>query len=349
MSISNFIISLKYTAWRDVDIMKENKKGAILAILKVLQEYSDEEHYLTQQDIIDHLAKDPYNIKLERKSVSDSLKILGSDPFNYDIIKKDKAGYALGERLLDASQIKFLDDAIVSSRVLTQHDAKKILDALNSTMSKHEQLNFDITKTPALSKPNDLNKIFYTISIIQEAMRNKKKFSFIYLEYKEDGKLHSKKENDRRYYASPYYLVNNLGKYYLLCGMGRHGGITTFKVDYISNPIIEEDDMVPMDSEDKFDITKYQREHIYMYDDETFDVRIKIEKPSYIADVMDWFGSEADIKKDEGDGFFYFTVKSDKNSIIYWLLQYGDKFTLVSPDSLIEDLKKALRDQLAKY
>lgn len=33
--------------------MIENKKASILLILKVLQEYSDEDHFLTQQDIID--------------------------------------------------------------------------------------------------------------------------------------------------------------------------------------------------------------------------------------------------------------------------------------------------------
>lgn len=335
--------------------MGEGKKGAILAILKVLQEYTDEEHYLTQQDIINILKENPYNIQLERKSVSDSLAILGSDPFNYDIIKKGKAGCALGERLLDNSQLKYLNDAIASSKVMTQDDAKKIIKSLNSTSSKYERMEFDINKTPIMSKTgrSELNKIFYTISIIQEAIKNKKMFSFIYLEYKDDGQLHSKKEGNKRYYASPYYLVNNLGKYYLLCGMGSHASITTFKMDYISDPKIEEDsDIVPMESDPKnngFNITQYQKEHIYMYDDVTMEVKVKIEKPSYISDVKDWFGSEARIYKNNLDNYFYFSVKSDKKSMLYWLLQYGDKFTLISPSSLVEDLKKALKAQLSKY
>ena len=54
--------------------MIENKKASILLILKVLQEYSDEEHFLTQQDIIDKVDE-LYGIELERKSVAFSISL----------------------------------------------------------------------------------------------------------------------------------------------------------------------------------------------------------------------------------------------------------------------------------
>ena len=48
--------------------MIANKKTSIILILKVLEEYSDENHYLTQQQIIDKVDE-LYGIELERKSV----------------------------------------------------------------------------------------------------------------------------------------------------------------------------------------------------------------------------------------------------------------------------------------
>ena len=55
--------------------MIENKKSSIILILKVLEEYTDEEHLLTQQQIIDKISQ-LYNIDLERKSVSNSISLL---------------------------------------------------------------------------------------------------------------------------------------------------------------------------------------------------------------------------------------------------------------------------------
>ena len=55
--------------------MIENKKSSIILILKVLEEYTDEDHLLTQQQIIDKISQ-LYNIDLERKSVSNSISLL---------------------------------------------------------------------------------------------------------------------------------------------------------------------------------------------------------------------------------------------------------------------------------
>ena len=52
-----------------------NKKSSLILILKVLEEYSDEDHLLTQQQIIDKISQ-LYNIDLERKSVSNSISLL---------------------------------------------------------------------------------------------------------------------------------------------------------------------------------------------------------------------------------------------------------------------------------
>ena len=63
--------------------MIENKKSSIILILKVLEEYTDEDHLLTQQQIIDKISQ-LYNIDLERKSVSNSISLLIE--LGYDII-----------------------------------------------------------------------------------------------------------------------------------------------------------------------------------------------------------------------------------------------------------------------
>ena len=64
--------------------MSYNKKSSVVLVLKVLQEYSDEEHYLTHKQIIDKI-KLLYDIEIERKSIASSIAIL--QDLDFDIAK----------------------------------------------------------------------------------------------------------------------------------------------------------------------------------------------------------------------------------------------------------------------
>lgn len=58
------------------------KKMLILLILKILEEYSDEDHHLTQQEII-KLLKLNYDMDCDRRSVKSN--ILSLKEMGYDI------------------------------------------------------------------------------------------------------------------------------------------------------------------------------------------------------------------------------------------------------------------------
>ena len=71
-----------------------NKKMLNMLILDILEQYSDDDHHLTQQDIIRHLQAQ-YGMECDRRSVKnniDSLKELG-----YDIVTNNKGAF-LAER-----------------------------------------------------------------------------------------------------------------------------------------------------------------------------------------------------------------------------------------------------------
>ncbi len=72
--------------------MITNKKASIILVLKILEEYSDESHYLTHQDIINHIRQ-IYGMELERKSIASSIAIL--EELDYDITKGPRGGHAL--------------------------------------------------------------------------------------------------------------------------------------------------------------------------------------------------------------------------------------------------------------
>ena len=121
-------------------LMIENKKASILLILKVLEEYSDEDHFLTQQDIIDKVDE-LYGIELERKSVAFSISLL--QELDYDINKSPRGGYALLSRSFDNSEIRYIVDSLFSSKSISGKQAAELSNKLNSCLSKYQRKDYN--------------------------------------------------------------------------------------------------------------------------------------------------------------------------------------------------------------
>ncbi len=153
--------------------MVENKKASILLILKVLEEYSDEDHFLTQQDIINKIDE-IYGIELERKSVAFSLSLL--QELDYDINKSPRGGYALLSRSFDNSEIRYITDALFSSKSLSAKQATELSKKLNSCLSKYQRKDYNfIYKSNEISRSEN-KELFYTLELIEEAKEEEREY-----------------------------------------------------------------------------------------------------------------------------------------------------------------------------
>ena len=328
--------------------MIENKKASILLILKVLQEYSDEDHFLTQQDIIDKVDE-LYGIELERKSVAFSISLL--QELDYDINKSPRGGYALLSRDFDNSEIRFITDSLFSSKSLNGKQAADLSKKLNSCLSKYQRKDYNF-----IYKSNEVNRsenkeLFYMLELIEEAKRRGKRVSFQYLTFDENGKPYTKMDG-YRYIVSPYYSVNNNGRYFLICNYReKYRAITWFRIDYMINPKIEEEwPIKPIESlkgTKDFDIAKYLNDNIYLLDGEVVDATFLIENPNYVQFVVDWFGKNAKVYKKEDK--LYASIKCNESALFYWYMQYSECVTIMSPQSLIERAKKEAERIIKKY
>ena len=108
------------------------KKMLNMLILDILREYSDEDHRLTQQDVINFL-KINYGMECERRAVKsniDSLIELGYD------IASDK-GYYLRTREFSESELRLLIDSVFSSKSVSDREAHDITKKLEKFGSKY--------------------------------------------------------------------------------------------------------------------------------------------------------------------------------------------------------------------
>ena len=327
--------------------MLYGKKEVIILIYRILAEYTDEDHYLTQADIIEKLNQ-LYGVDVERKSVANSLEIL--QELDYDIVKNGRMGYALYSRLLEDYEIKYINDALFSSKSITGKQTIAISNKLNSTLSRYKRKQYNyLYKSTSINRTSN-EEIFYNIDLIQEAIANNKKISFQYITYDESGK-EIFRYNGFRYIISPYYLINNFGKYYVLGHYrDKYKAIQNYRLDYLRNVEIESEDAVPLKTlkgMENFDIAKYINEHVYLFSEEVITAKIQILETYAIQYLYDYFGSDVRVFKE--DDKLYTRIKSSAYALYFWILQYGEAIKVVEPDDLIKRLKEHYEKEIAKY
>ncbi len=329
--------------------LSQQKKASILLVLKVLQDYTDESHHLTQIEIADKI-KEIYGLSVERKSIASSLDIL--DELGYDINSGRRGGYYLLSREFETSEVSFLTDAIFSSRSIPASNAIKLVDKVNSCLSVYERKEYDfVDKTYDIPRTTN-SEIFYNIDIIHEAMQRHKRVGFQYLTYDKKGKAVPRWDG-YEFTVSPYYLVNNFGNYYLLCNYRtKYNPLNVFRLDYITNIRVKDDwelkDMSEIEELKDFDLTKYLSEHIYLFGGEAVTALLEIDSEENTRIAVDWFGSNAEFISDSTDRVLV-KVKCNEESLLFWCLQYSEHVKVLEPVSLREKVIEAHRKALEKY
>mgnify|MGYP002523023596 CR=1 FL=1 len=109
-----------------------NKKMLNMLILEILQRYSDENHALTQQEII-RLLKQNYDMECDRRSVKNN--ILSLQEMGYDISMEK--GYSLMSRDFDDSELRILIDSVLFSKSISSRQAKGLIDKLSAHSSNY--------------------------------------------------------------------------------------------------------------------------------------------------------------------------------------------------------------------
>ena len=328
--------------------MLQEKKIAIFYILEILKEYTDIDHPLTQAEIGQKLNM-IYHIELERKSIAANLQILSED-LNFDINKCQGGGYYLGERELDETEIKFLIDAIFSSKIIPGKEAHTLAKKLSNNLSKYKRKDYNfIYKSEDISRTSN-KELFYNIDIINEAIKNNKMISFKYLDYDELGN-ETERYDGFRYKVSPYFMINNIGKYYLVGKYYKYDNHTNYKMDYIKDIKIEDESLTPIKDVktlgEKFKISEYINNHVYIFGGNVINAKLELISNAAVMVLRDWFGKQARIVKENDKRYAY--IKSEGRALFYWLLQYQEDVVVVEPKELREKVINRLKKTLERY
>ena len=309
------------------------KRFAFFRVYEILSEYTDENHHLTHADIIKKL-EDLFGLHVERKLVREKIDDINEIGEKYGIevsSKKGDGAYLLG-RVFEKSEISFLIDAVFSSKSIGQKQAQELTKKLQSFLSVYDRKSFNYVAKSSEVNRTDNKTVFYNIDVLLEAIGKGKKIAFNYNRFYIDSKKNEYKKN-RRLIASPYYLVNNQGKYYLVCNNNYFDDISNYRVERMGNIEVLDEDVKPLNTIkncENFDIVKYANENIYMFSTSTVDAKIRIDNEYSVSYVQDWFGNNSKIyQNDRGEVFA--DVRTNEIALIFWCLQYGENIELIEP------------------
>lgn len=330
------------------------KKGKEILILKILEEYSDENHPLKQKEIAE-LVKDNYGLNFDRRTISTGLKLLnelgyeieGLSDKEYEI--DNRKGVYLSRRILEKDEITYLAHILFSLKTLSAKQTMKLINSLSSTLSKYDQEDYKWMK-----KCNEINKtnkpILYNIIDVNEAIKNKKKIKFKYYRVS-----YKNKETDSRggleYIVSPYFTFHMNGRDYILCSIENRNRLVNFRLDKLKDIEILKEKRIELKDLHKsykdFTITKYLNTHVYPFNGEIIKVKLEIMSKEGTRYLKDYF--ENHIKFYEENNKMYAEIENEENAIFCYLMQYGTNFKVVSPDSLAKKIKETSKTILDYY
>lgn len=149
-----------------------NKKMLNMLILDILEEYSDADHRLTQQEII-RLLKTNYDMECDRRSVKNNILYLNE--LLGDVIDMED-GYYLAEREFEDAELRMLIDSVLFSKNLTQKQAKDLIDKLRSKGNKYFSAKVThISNLPEMQYA-DNKQLMYVLDTVNDAIAEKRKY-----------------------------------------------------------------------------------------------------------------------------------------------------------------------------
>lgn len=325
---------------------KSNQKLKLMYLAKILNEKTDDEHGLSIREIIAELDK--VGITAERKSIYDDFMYLRD--FGIDV-EKDGEGsntvYYIAEREFELPELKILVDSVQTSKFISKAKSEKLIKKLEGLTSEYQakELNRQVYVQNRVKSQNEL--ALHTIDGLHNAINQNKKVSFKYFDWNEK-KEKSYRHNGKVYKVSPWSLIESEDKYYLISYDSETMGEKTFRVDKMDKLTILQELREGMETFKNVDSAQYETRSFGMFSGNLEKVTLRVKK-DVIPFIIDRFGLDVFIiPKDEE---YVDVVVNVFVSPVFltWVLNFGKKVKIISPNSAKEKLMEILKEGIANY
>ena len=311
----------------------------ILYILEILYEESDPDHILSMADIRKKLSL-YYGVNLDRRTVTSAINDLIDFGIDISTFDDNGKGYYLLDRPLEKSETYLLMDAIFSLAYIDRGQCTELLRKIGKSQSKYQRSidKYIIQVDLYRSKRTSNKEVFLNIEIINEAIDKNKQIQFTYLTYGPDKKLVPRR--DKPYKLNVYRILADNKKYYLLGTTPGFTNILSFRIDFIKDiKILDE-------NRDKFktdDLNRLIERASHAFFGKPSFIKIRFDK-DILSYVIDQFGT--DIKLREDGDYYLGEFLAPEKGIEYRALQFLSYVEVLEPKSLRESIIESVKENL---
>lgn len=322
------------------------KSLALLAILQILREKTDENHHLRQVDIA-HYLKEEFGIEMERKAIGRHLEAL--EEADYELMRSYDGVWLLNPSGFMDAELRLLIESVMASRHINSTHSKDLAGRLAGLSSEYFESRMDnVYKTGEQNKTESPN-LFYNIERVDEAIVKGCKISYVYNKYGVDGRLHT----SHSYTVSPYQMILHNQRYYLMAYHDTWNDVSFQRLDHMTNMTLLEDQparemrTVKGYESGTVDFLFTNTARPYLYADEPQRIEM-IVKEKVVDQVVDWFGKTAKMKE-QADGRVLVTLKASPKAMRHWAEQFLNYVEVLSPKSLRDEIRDDLAAALERY
>lgn len=163
------------------------------------------------------------------------------------------------------------------------------------------------------------------------------------------GKFNVKKEfvyhrDGMIYHVEPYALIWQNDYYYLIGLFQDNDEIRHYRLDRIRNIRVSDETFKKRD----FDLQEYVSQSFHMFAGEEMWIKIRFHN-ELINVVLDKLGYDADIRELDDEHFVLSTKAKLSDGLISWILTWGDRAKVLSPDHLAERVREQINRMQDMY
>ncbi|WP_281862687.1 helix-turn-helix transcriptional regulator [Planomicrobium okeanokoites] len=313
----------------------------LTSLIDCLSTYSSKEVPLSLEKIKLLLLQE-YDLELSDKMIRTELDFLQSPESIYKLISKNNEEnyrervYCLENTTFQLHELRYLMDAVSSARFISQLETSQLIYKLRGLTD--ETTSKRLANELIHSEGKIVIRHFAdNVQTLHEAIKAKKCVKFQYGRYNVEKNFILSREGGF-YNVIPLGVIWYQEYYYLIAKEQGKEKIIQYRIDRMSSVLKTEDSWT---SEPGFDLERYVSQLFNMYSGERRNIAIEFDN-HLINVIIDRFGIDAKIKPVDDNRFLLETEGIVSDGLVRWLLTWGADAKAVSPEDLVERMKKEI-------
>ena len=324
--------------------MDNDAKLRPLYLGRILYERTDEDNSLTTNELI-MILKNEYGINSHRQTIATEIQLLQDFGMDIECIKSQQNKYHLVSREFDLAELKLIIDAVSACKFISGRESKKLSAKLAGLAGgcHADDLKRNGNAEGRVRTTNE--KSCLIIDAVNTAINTKHKLSFRYFTY-DGNKKKVMRHGGESYVISPYELIWDGDRYYILGWSDSHNEMRTFRVDRI--PDVPE--ILPEKAAKKpvgFNAARFSVENYRMFEGKVKEVTLLCDNDT-MDSMVDRFGEKVCTEPVDRD-HFHLRAKTAESHVFYaWVFGFGGKVKIEAPENMREAYRKMVNNALKK-